>query len=192
MLVVEDNQVNQLVATGLLESLGCSVDLADDGVEAVERLTRTHGYDVVLMDCRMPSLDGFDATREIRAHEPDGRRVPIIAMTASALEGERERCLAAGMDDYLTKPIDAGELERVVREWAHAPAASARAGPRAAGTGGRPRRRPRPGTDRDARRAAQGRRQLLRAHRRLVHGPRRRPAGGDPRRGRTGTTRCGC
>jgi len=117
VLVVEDNQVNQLVATGLLESLGCTVDLAADGIEAVERLTRAHDYAAVLMDCRMPRMDGFDATRQVRKREPVGRRVPVIAMTASALEGERERCLAAGMDDYLTKPIDAAELERVVREW---------------------------------------------------------------------------
>jgi two-component system sensor histidine kinase/response regulator len=115
--VVEDNPVNQLVATGLLESLGCTVDVAGDGVEAVERLTRPHEYAAVLMDCRMPRLDGFDATRQVRNSEPVGRRVPIIAMTASVLEGERERCLAAGMDDYLTKPVDAAELERVVRQW---------------------------------------------------------------------------
>jgi PAS domain S-box-containing protein len=118
VLVVEDNLVNQLVATGLLESIGCAVDLAADGAEAVELLTRPHGYAAVLMDCRMPRLDGFDATREVRAHEDVGRHVPIIAMTASALEGERERCLAAGMDDYLTKPVDPLELERAVRRWA--------------------------------------------------------------------------
>jgi CheY-like chemotaxis protein len=117
VLVVEDNQVNQLVATGLLESLGCTVDVASDGIEAVERLTGSHEYAAVLMDCRMPRLDGFDATRQVRAQEPADRRVPIIAMTASALEGERERCLAAGMDDYLTKPVDPAELERVLREW---------------------------------------------------------------------------
>lgn len=117
VLVVEDNRVNQLVATGILENLGCTVDVADDGVAAVERLGRPHDYAVVLMDCRMPRLDGFDATRQVRAREPIGRRVPIIAMTASALEGERERCLAAGMDDYLPKPVDAAELERVLREW---------------------------------------------------------------------------
>jgi two-component system sensor histidine kinase/response regulator len=117
VLVVEDNQVNQLVATGMLENLGCTVDLAADGVEAVERLIRPHDYAAVLMDCRMPRMDGFEATRQVRRREPIGRRVPIIAMTASALEGERERCLAAGMDDYLTKPVDAAELERVVREW---------------------------------------------------------------------------
>jgi two-component system, sensor histidine kinase and response regulator len=118
VLVAEDNEVNQLVAAGLLENLGCTVDVVADGVEAVRLLTRPHEYAVVFMDCRMPQLDGFDATRQVRRHEPVGRRVPIIAMTASAMEGERERCLAAGMDDYLTKPVDAAELERVVREWA--------------------------------------------------------------------------
>ncbi|MBZ5738367.1 response regulator [Nocardioides mangrovi] len=118
VLVVEDNPVNQLVATGMLESLGVSVDLASDGLEAVDRLAGDHGYDLVLMDCRMPNLDGFDATRRIRSAEATGRRVPIIAMTASALEGERERCIEAGMDDYLTKPVDAGELEHAIRTWA--------------------------------------------------------------------------
>ena len=122
VLVVEDNRVNQLVATGILENLGCAVDVVDDGVAAVERLTRPHEYAVVLMDCRMPRLDGFDATRQVREREPVGRRVPIIAMTASALEGERERCLGAGMDDYLTKPVHAHELERVLREWVQVPA----------------------------------------------------------------------
>ena len=118
VLVVEDNQVNQLVATGLLETLGCEVEVAGDGAEAVARLEGDHGFDLVLMDCRMPHMDGFEATRVIRSREPHGARVPVIAMTASALEGERERCLAAGMDDFLTKPVDAGELEVLVRRWA--------------------------------------------------------------------------
>ncbi|KQW48045.1 hypothetical protein ASC77_16775 [Nocardioides sp. Root1257] len=121
VLVVEDNPVNQMVATGLLENLGCTVDVADDGIAAVERLSGEHGYDVVFMDCRMPRLDGFDATRQVRLAEPPGQRVPIIAMTASALEGERERCLEAGMDDYLTKPVDAAEVERTLRTWAGLP-----------------------------------------------------------------------
>ena len=117
VLVVEDNRVNQLVATGILEHLGCTVDVASDGLAAVARLTAPHDYDAVLMDCRMPRLDGFDATRQVREREPDDRHVPIIAMTASALEGERERCLAAGMDDYLTKPVDAAAIERVLLRW---------------------------------------------------------------------------
>lgn len=119
VLVVEDNQVNQLVATGLLENLGCEVEVAADGIEAVDRLAGEHGFAAVLMDCRMPRLDGFDATRAVRAREAksDRPRVPIIAMTASALEGERERCLAAGMDDFLTKPVNGTDLERVVRRW---------------------------------------------------------------------------
>ena len=125
VLVVEDNAVNQLVATGLLEHLGCTVDIANDGAAAVERLTGEHGYAAVLMDCRMPTMDGFDATRLIRSREPAGRRVPIIAMTASALEGERERCLAAGMDDYLTKPVDAAEVERALRTWTDLPPVAA-------------------------------------------------------------------
>jgi len=116
VLVVEDNAVNQLVAVGLLESLGCRVEVAGNGVEAVDRLEGTHGFDVVLMDCRMPLLDGYDATRAIRNRE-SGERVPIIAMTASALEGERERCLAAGMDDFLTKPVDPPQLARTLFRW---------------------------------------------------------------------------
>ena len=117
VLVVEDNPVNQLVATGLLESLGLHVDVADDGLAAVEALRGDHDYALVLMDCRMPEMDGFEATQVVRARESTGRRVPIIAMTASALEGERERCLEVGMDDFLTKPVDPTSLEEVVRRW---------------------------------------------------------------------------
>ncbi|HEX6148463.1 PAS domain-containing protein [Nocardioides sp.] len=117
ILVVEDNQVNQMVAVGLLESSGYAADVAEDGLEAVAALAGDHGYAAVLMDCRMPRMDGFTATRAIRAQERPGGRVPIIAMTASALEGERERCLEAGMDDFLTKPVDAGRMQRVVRAW---------------------------------------------------------------------------
>ncbi len=117
VLVVEDNHVNQLVASGLLEGFGCTVEVAGDGAEALRMLRTPHRYAAVLMDCRMPTLDGFDATRAIRARETNGERVPIIAMTASVLEGERERCLAAGMDDFLTKPVDAGDLESTVRRW---------------------------------------------------------------------------
>jgi two-component system sensor histidine kinase/response regulator len=117
ILVVEDNQVNQMVAVGLLESAGYAADVAEDGLEAVAAMAGEHGYAAVLMDCRMPRMDGFTATRAIRAQERVGVRVPIIAMTASALQGERERCLESGMDDFLTKPVDAARLQRVMRAW---------------------------------------------------------------------------
>ena len=113
MLLVEDNEVNQLVALGFLESLGYTADVAGNGEEAVAR-AQDATYDAILMDLQMPVLDGFAATRRIRAAE-DGRRVPIIAMTASAFEGEREKCLAAGMDDFLTKPVDSSRLASVLR-----------------------------------------------------------------------------
>ena len=160
VLVVEDNPVNQLVATGLLENLGCSVDIADDGVEAVERLTGAHEYAVVLMDCRMPRLDGFDATRQVRAQEPprpagaDHRDDRVRAGgRAGALPG-------AGMDDYLTKPVDAAELERALRTWARPAGRRGRRAartPRAAARGGGRDRRPRPRPGADARGPGQGR-----------------------------------
>ncbi len=117
VLVVEDNQVNQMVAVGLLESAGYATEVAVDGVEAVTALEGEHGFAAVLMDCRMPRMDGYTAARAIRAQELPGCRVPIIAMTASALAGERERCLESGMDDFLTKPVDSERLQRVLRQW---------------------------------------------------------------------------
>ncbi len=115
ILVVEDNQVNQLVATGLLAALGYTTDTADDGIAAIEA-ARDGGFDAILMDVQMPHMDGYTATRHIRAHET-GKRQPIIAMTAAAVAGERERCLEAGMDDFLTKPVDAGRLAETLRRW---------------------------------------------------------------------------
>ncbi|MFC6286434.1 response regulator [Nocardioides sp. GCM10027113] len=117
ILIVEDNPVNQMVAVGLLQNAGYETDVVDDGQAAVEVLAGPHEYDAVLMDCRMPRMDGFDATRQIRSDEAGAARVPIIAMTASALEGEQDRCLAVGMDDFLTKPVDPERLLRVVRRW---------------------------------------------------------------------------
>lgn len=118
ILVVEDNEINQLVAKGILESLGYAVVLAGNGVEGVAA-HREHGNELaaVLMDCQMPQMDGYEATRAIRAQEPDGRRLPVIAMTASAIAGERERCLQAGMDDFLTKPIDVALLASTLQRW---------------------------------------------------------------------------
>ena len=115
VLVVEDNPVNQMVATGLLAALGYTSDVAPDGLAAIKAV-RERDFDAVLMDVQMPHMDGYTATRHIRAHET-GRRLPIIAMTAAAVEGERERCLAAGMDDYLTKPVDPARLAETLERW---------------------------------------------------------------------------
>ncbi len=116
VLLAEDNRTNQLYATHLLERLGCRVDLAVNGREALS-LALGEDYDLILMDCQMPEMNGYDATREIRRRRAEGRRVPIIALTANAMVGERENCLAAGMDDYLSKPFKRPELEQMVRQW---------------------------------------------------------------------------
>lgn len=122
ILVAEDNPVNQLVAVGMLKRLGCLADVVGNGKEAVEALRRLP-YDLVFMDCHMPEMDGFEASRTIRAEENDkNRHVPIVAMTASALSGDRERCLAAGMDDYLAKPVREAELALIVERWLASPA----------------------------------------------------------------------
>ncbi|HEV7498946.1 MAG TPA: response regulator, partial [Vicinamibacteria bacterium] len=117
VLVVDDSAVNQRVAALPLEKLGCRVDVAGNGLEAIDMVAR-FPYDVVLMDCQMPEMDGYQATTEIRAREKPGEHLPIVAMTAHALAGERDRCLAAGMDDYLTKPLRTRDLEAAVRTWA--------------------------------------------------------------------------
>ena len=118
VLVAEDNASNQLMARGVLEGLGYQVKFAWNGLEAVAAMSAgTDSFAAVLMDCRMPRLDGLEATRVIRKLEQPGTRVPIIAMTASALLGERERCLAAGMDDFLVKPIDFELLESTLAHW---------------------------------------------------------------------------
>ncbi len=113
VLLVEDNVVNQQLATRLLEKWGHTVALAVNGQEAVDRLTRGEHYDIVLMDIQMPVMGGIEATGAIRAHETANNlpRQPIVAMTANAMQGDREMCLEAGMDDYLSKPIKKAELE---------------------------------------------------------------------------------
>ena len=119
VLVVEDNEVNALVANAMLHELGVETAHADNGPAALEAL-KGSAFDLVLMDCQMPGLDGLETTRRWRAHEGEQqrpRRVPIIAVTANAALGDRELCLAAGMDDYLTKPYMRDTLHRVVQHW---------------------------------------------------------------------------
>ena len=116
LLVAEDNLVNQVVARATLEKLGYEVHLAADGSDAVA-MTAVNDYAAVFMDCQMPRVDGYDATAVIRRGEAEGERLPIVAMTANALKGDRERCLAAGMDDYLSKPLQITELVRVLHRW---------------------------------------------------------------------------
>ncbi|MCC7376555.1 MAG: PAS domain S-box protein [Verrucomicrobiales bacterium] len=112
ILVAEDNIVNQQVALRLLQKMGHRVDAVANGEEAVEAASRV-GYDVIFMDCQMPEMDGYEATRQLRLRGSDIR---IIALTANAMQGDREKCLAAGMDEYLSKPVRAHDLERVLRE----------------------------------------------------------------------------
>lgn len=116
VLVAEDNPVNQKVAVRLLEKLGCRVDVAADGSEAVKML-EIRSYDLVFMDCQMPEMDGYQATAEIRKRHGVKRDTPIIAMTAHAMQGDRDRCLAAGMDDYITKPLRSEALAAVLEQW---------------------------------------------------------------------------
>jgi CheY-like chemotaxis protein len=116
ILVVEDNAVNQLVAEGIVTKLGYQVDIVANGAEALVAIT-AGSYLAVLMDCHMPVMDGFEATRRIRSQEAGARHIPIVAMTASVMDEDRERCLAAGMDDYVTKPVNIKTLDAVLQFW---------------------------------------------------------------------------
>src|SRR5579864_8963188 len=116
VLVVENNAANLKVAMRMVQRLGYRAEVAGTGAEAIARLGQGD-YDAVLMDCQMPEMDGYEATRRIRADEGTGRRVPIIAMTAAALSGDRERCLAAGMDDYISKPVKLHVVAAVLERW---------------------------------------------------------------------------
>ena len=122
VLVVEDNALNQEVTRGQLEKLGFRVDVAGDGAGALQALERRR-YAAVLMDCQMPGIDGFAATAEIRRREGTTWHTPVVALTAHAMQGERERCLHAGMDDYLAKPVRRHELAEVLARWTGGPAA---------------------------------------------------------------------
>jgi two-component system sensor histidine kinase/response regulator len=116
VLIAEDNEVNRLVIETMLVKRGFQVDVANDGAEALAKLA--HGrYAAVFMDCQMPNVDGYEATARIRASERDGTRLLVIAMTAHAMAGDRERCLEAGMDDYLSKPLRPEALDAVLERW---------------------------------------------------------------------------
>jgi two-component system sensor histidine kinase/response regulator len=114
LLLTEDNPVNQLTATTMLTKLGHQVDVANNGLEALEKLAEKE-YDIVFMDVQMPEMDGMAATAQIREDEKtSGRHVPIIAMTAHAMQGDREKCLDGGMDEYVSKPIRRKDLKAVM------------------------------------------------------------------------------
>jgi CheY-like chemotaxis protein len=121
VLVADDNPVNQLVIQAMLERRGFAVEVAGNGREALAMLPHAP-YVAAFMDCQMPELDGYETTAAIRGKEAEGEHLPVIAMTAHAMAGDRERCLAAGMDDYLSKPLRPDELDVVLERWLDLPA----------------------------------------------------------------------
>ena len=116
VLVAEDSHVNQLLAVRLLDQCGYRAEIVNDGLEALEAIAQTD-YAAILMDCQMPELDGYQATQEIRRREGVGEHVPIIAMTAHSMAGDRDKCIAAGMDDYVSKPIRLALLNEALGRW---------------------------------------------------------------------------
>lgn len=116
LLVVDDNAINQKVAVKMLEKLGYRINVAGNGKEALLALAR-QTYHLVFMDCQMPELDGFETTKLIRAHEQAGQHLPIIAMTANAMAGDREHCISAGMDDFVSKPVKSQDLQTMLTKW---------------------------------------------------------------------------
>jgi CheY-like chemotaxis protein len=116
ILIAEDNIVNQMLVKRMVEKLGHKVEVMANGCETLDALSLIE-YDLILMDCQMPVMDGYQATREIRKRETEGTHLPIVAMTANTWDDEKERCLAAGMDDYITKPIRMEALIKVIQRW---------------------------------------------------------------------------
>jgi len=118
ILVAEDNPINLMITAEILESYGCIITPAGNGLEALDMLG-AHDYDLILMDCQMPEMDGFEATKNIRQHEhaKNGARIPIIAFTANAMQGDKEKCLRAGMDDYISKPVSQSGLQSILLKW---------------------------------------------------------------------------
>jgi signal transduction histidine kinase/DNA-binding NarL/FixJ family response regulator len=116
VLVAEDNPVNQIVAVAALKRCGCRVEVVSDGRHALDAVA-LDTYDAILMDCQMPDMDGYEATAQLRSRENGGRHIPVIAMTAHAMDGDRQKCLDAGMDDYISKPLRRDQLVEVLRTW---------------------------------------------------------------------------
>jgi diguanylate cyclase (GGDEF)-like protein len=131
ILVAEDNRANQQVAVGMLERLGCEVDVVSTGRDALEAAARTP-YDLILMDCQMPEMDGYDATKQIRGLESSDGRIPIIAMTANVQDGDSDKCLHAGMDDYMAKPLKLDMLREKLQRWLTIPESHSSSGGRQA------------------------------------------------------------
>ncbi len=119
VLLTEDNPINQEVASSMLENIGCEVEIAENGADAVQALEQRE-FDLILMDCQMPVMDGYEATRMIRSQSPQ-RTIPVIALTANAMSGDRELCLESGMDDYLAKPVDQQNLKNTIDKWLQKP-----------------------------------------------------------------------
>jgi CheY-like chemotaxis protein len=116
VLVAEDIPLNQALAIHVLERCGCQGEVAASGIEALAMFAKRR-YDAVLMDCQMPQMDGYTATAELRRREDGRRRTPIIALTANAIDGDRERCFESGMDDYISKPVRSDLLLETLRRW---------------------------------------------------------------------------
>lgn len=118
ILIAEDNEVNQKVLKYMLSRDGHAFEIASDGIEALKKISE-HRFDLILMDCQMPNLDGLEATQRIRSMEADAKtdRTPIVALTANAMVGDREKCLAAGMDDFLAKPFKVEEIRQKISIW---------------------------------------------------------------------------
>lgn len=116
VLLIEDDEVNQIIASKMLEAIGCTVDIAGDGMQGLAKW-RENKYDIVFVDGKLPGKNGIEVADDLRRHNPEGRHVPLVAMTAYAMNGDRERFLAAGMDDYISKPLDAHALAEIVRRW---------------------------------------------------------------------------
>ena len=118
ILVAEDNQVNQMVARKLLEKLGCTCVVAGNGQKALDILESGEAFDLILMDCMMPILDGLEATREIRASKKPYADIPVIAFTANAMDSDKEACEKAGMNDFLDKPVTIARMTKALQRWA--------------------------------------------------------------------------